>query len=67
MIRLPASGDLRNAMETVNKIPSGYDEVVNIVVNDSNELVSIRNSIILLLIFMFPDGSASEIIVYLWY
>jgi hypothetical protein len=43
-------------MKTVLGIPSGYKQRCEIVINDRDLDVALRNAVILLLAMMFPDG-----------
>jgi hypothetical protein len=54
-------------METVVGIPHEFKQKCEIVINDKDSNVVMRNTIILLLAFTFPNGEASELIVHLWY
>ncbi|KAF4619070.1 hypothetical protein G7Y89_g14776 [Cudoniella acicularis] len=60
------SGDIRNVLKTVNAIPLDYKQKCDII-NDLETETALRNPIILLLTFLFLDGSASELIIHLWY
>ena len=64
---MAASGDLRCTMKTILSVPSGHKKRCAIVIIDGDPLVALRNTILLLLALMFPNGEASELIFHLWY
>lgn len=54
-----ASGDLRNAISTVNHLPSDYQGQCKILLNDRDPFIFARNAIILLLL-LDPTGSIED-------
>lgn len=54
-------------MKTVVQIPATYNQKINIVVNDTESDIVLRNAVMLLLALQFPDGEINELIVHLWY
>ncbi|KUJ10494.1 uncharacterized protein LY89DRAFT_558780, partial [Mollisia scopiformis] len=66
-ILFAASGDLRNVMKTVVSLPDSYRNRCNVHVNDRDEYVVFRAIMILLLVLLYPDGNASELVLHLWY
>jgi hypothetical protein len=54
-------------MKTVLELPSTYKKTCTVTINNRDEDIVLRNAIILLLAFHFPNGEASELIVHLWY
>jgi hypothetical protein len=58
---------LRNAIHTILSIPEGLTQTFGIPLNDKNDDIIVRNTIILLLALSFPNGEASEVIIHLWY
>ncbi len=54
-----ASRDLRNVMKTVIALPPNFKSRCDMIINYVDLDVVLRNVTILLLVFLFPDGSAS--------
>jgi hypothetical protein len=54
-------------MKTVIELPPSYKKTCTIAINDRDEDIVLRNAVILLLTFHFPNGEASELIVHLWH
>ncbi|KAG7443862.1 uncharacterized protein BT62DRAFT_934454 [Guyanagaster necrorhizus] len=63
-----ASGDLRNVVRTVNKLPEDYSGSIKIVLNDHNPMVVCRNLMILSILGIIADvEEAAEHALHLWY
>src|SRR5450432_2857656 len=59
---------MRNVISTVNTLPIGYDHLCEVVINDMDADVIIRNAIILLIMYTFSDrAEAVTAIIHLWY
>ena len=54
-------------MNTVVALPGEFERERQIVINDRDADVVLRNAVILLLAFNFPGGEASELIAHFWY
>jgi hypothetical protein len=65
-ICLPASGDLRHLIRTVNNLPDDYDLPLEIHLNDREPFVVARNWLILLLLFC-KGGDALDSATAVWY
>ena len=52
---LLASGDLRNVVRSVNALPEDYAGHLDIIINDKNPLVVLRNVIILMILGFVED------------
>ncbi len=50
-----ASGDLRNMVRTINKLPGDYNGTIKIVLNDFNPIVVCRNLMILSILGIVED------------
>ncbi|KAF4438482.1 hypothetical protein F53441_12776 [Fusarium austroafricanum] len=63
-----ASGDLRNVIKTIAKLPKSYNQSVHITMNDSEIDIVARNALLLLIAFTArdPDDTA-ECMVHIWY
>ena len=65
---LPASGDIRNVVATVNALGSNYSGQLNILLNDLNPHVVSRNIALLLILGTIPDEViAADIALHFWY
>lgn len=65
---LPASGDIRNIVTTVNALGSDYSGQLNILLNDLNPHVVSRNITLLLILGTIPDEViAADIALHFWY
>ncbi|PBK64333.1 hypothetical protein ARMSODRAFT_918507, partial [Armillaria solidipes] len=63
-----ASGDLRNMVRTINKLPGDYTGTIKIVLNDFNPIVVCRNIMILSILGIVEDiEEAAEHALHLWY
>ncbi|PBK87152.1 hypothetical protein ARMGADRAFT_939469 [Armillaria gallica] len=62
-----ASGDLRNMVRTINKLPRDYNGTIKIVLNDFNPIVVCRNLMILSILGIVEDIEAAEHALHLWY
>ncbi|KAK0202285.1 hypothetical protein DFS33DRAFT_882083 [Desarmillaria ectypa] len=63
-----ASGDLRNVVRTINKLPEDYSGSIKIVLNDHNPIVACRNLIILSILGIIADvEEGAEHALHLWY
>ncbi|KAK0209659.1 hypothetical protein IW262DRAFT_1416458 [Armillaria fumosa] len=63
-----ASGDLRNAVRTVNELPEDYSGSIKIVLNDHNPMVVCRNLMILSILGIISDiEEGAEHALHLWY
>ncbi|KIM26482.1 hypothetical protein M408DRAFT_25436 [Serendipita vermifera MAFF 305830] len=63
-----ASGDLRNILLTINRIPMDYQGQLSIVMNDLQPRVTFRNLLILSVILEIEDKFlAADIALHLWY
>jgi hypothetical protein len=64
---LSASGDLRNIIVSVNSLPTAFVAPCNVVVNDYDMYVVLRNLLLLLAFSSFPAPEAAELGLHLWY
>lgn len=65
-----ASGDIRNIIRAINGLPSNYEGVCTVIVNDIHTHVSSRNLILLTMLLGSPDIDPEEIAetaLHLWY
>jgi len=62
-----ASGDLRNVIVTVTSLPETYPSPINIVVNDRDMHVTLRNLLLLLTFAAFSPAQSAEMGLHLWY
>ncbi|KAK7685060.1 hypothetical protein QCA50_011897 [Cerrena zonata] len=63
-----ASGDLRNAVYTVNSLPMNYSGHLTVVMNDHDPQVTFRNLLLLMLLGSISDiKAAAELTLHLWY
>ncbi|KAJ8033567.1 hypothetical protein HOLleu_23856 [Holothuria leucospilota] len=60
-VLLPACGDLRHVIKTVQSLPSEFTGVLRFAVNDIDPFVTARNVLILFMIATFAEGKASAI------
>jgi hypothetical protein len=62
------SGDLRNIVRTVNELPEDYSGEINVLLNDQEPIVVIRNIVLLLILGKVPDKiMAAEYALHAWY
>lgn len=67
-IALPASGDLRHVIKTVNSLPERYTGELTILLNDLEPSVSSRNLILLMLLGNIQDEAvAADMALHFWY
>lgn len=64
---ISASGDLRNIVKTVAKIPALYIGSCDIIVNDKDADIVARNAILLLVALRFPPAEAASLMLHVWY
>lgn len=62
-----ASGDLRNIITTITKLPAEYGGECIVVVNDIEFVVVARNILMLLISVIYEPESATPMIIHLWY
>ncbi|KAJ4365875.1 hypothetical protein N0V83_008497 [Neocucurbitaria cava] len=62
-----ASGDLRNAIKSVDGLPHGYKGECVAVLNDKDLTIVARNAIMLMIALRFPPKAAVPMIIHLWY
>ncbi|KAF5713300.1 SET MYND domain-containing protein [Fusarium globosum] len=63
-----ASGDIRNVVKTIAQLPLGWDQPIDITMNDIDFSVVARNAIILLITFTAGDeNEAIDCIIHIWY
>jgi hypothetical protein len=63
-----ASGDIRNAVRTIVKLPNQYTNQMNIDINDRDIDIVARNAIMLLMLFVHPgDKNIVECVLHAWY
>ncbi|KAK0498174.1 hypothetical protein EDD18DRAFT_1156687 [Armillaria luteobubalina] len=63
-----ASGDLRNVVSTVNKLPENYVGTLTILTNDKNPMIVRRNLLILTMLGIIEDvDEAAEQALHFWY
>ncbi|KAF5679612.1 monoterpene epsilon-lactone hydrolase [Fusarium heterosporum] len=63
-----ASGDLRNVIMTIARLPESYKQDINITINDRDLDVVARNAVILLIVFTCKDqDEAIDCIIHVWY
>ncbi|KAF8541091.1 hypothetical protein BDD12DRAFT_733234 [Trichophaea hybrida] len=62
-----ASGDLRNILVTVNSLPSRFKNPCNVIINDREMYVVLRNMLLLRILSAFPPTEAAEMALHLWY
>ncbi|KAF5669175.1 hypothetical protein FCIRC_9338 [Fusarium circinatum] len=64
----PASGDLRNVVQTIAQLPQSYKQPINIILNDRDFDIVARNAIILLLALTTDNlDKAFDCIIHIWY
>ncbi|KAI1012922.1 hypothetical protein LB503_001348, partial [Fusarium chuoi] len=62
------SGDMRNVVKTIAQLPVGWDQPIDITMNDIDFSILARNAIILLIAFTAGDeNEAIDCIVHIWY
>ncbi|PPQ79343.1 hypothetical protein CVT26_007458 [Gymnopilus dilepis] len=65
---LPASGDLRHVVHTINALPLDYSGRLNIFINDGTLHVACRNLVVLLILGNIPDqATAADMALHFWY
>ena len=62
-----AAVDLRSVMATINGLPSNYQGHCNVVVNETDEISTFRNMLILALAHENHGGMFTDAIIHLWY
>jgi hypothetical protein len=63
-----ASGDLRNVVKTIAQLPPGWDQPMDITINDRDLNIVGRNAIILLIALTSDDDTqAVDCIIHTWY
>ncbi|KAM0319007.1 hypothetical protein ACHAPQ_010503 [Fusarium lateritium] len=63
-----ASGDIRNVIKTIAKLPEGHVKPVNITINDRDFDIVARNVIMLLIALTAEDQDAAiDCIIHVWY
>lgn len=63
-----ASGDFRNVLKTIVRLPSSYNKPVEVTLNDLDLDVVARNAIMLLIAFVVGDmDEAVDCIIHVWY
>ncbi|PYH42140.1 uncharacterized protein BP01DRAFT_405627 [Aspergillus saccharolyticus JOP 1030-1] len=63
-----ASGDLRNVIQTVARLPSSYNRSLHITMNDIDFDIAARNALMLLIALSLPNREDSiDCIIHLWY
>ncbi|KAF5649812.1 uncharacterized protein FTJAE_776 [Fusarium tjaetaba] len=63
-----ASGDMRNVVKTIAQLPPGWDQPVDIVMNDIDLAVIARNAILLLIALTADhENEATDCIIHIWY
>ena len=62
-----ASGDLRNVVTTLAKLPQTYEGELCFVLNDRDFIVVARNTIMLMTALLFDPKDAVPMIIHLWY
>ncbi len=67
MLITPASGDLRNVLQTVVGFPSDYTGTSSIVINDYDFDIVARNIILLLIAMHYESNIACPMMLHLWY
>ncbi|EKM51316.1 uncharacterized protein PHACADRAFT_151996 [Phanerochaete carnosa HHB-10118-sp] len=68
LIRVSASGDLRNVVKTVNCMPRDYTDKLTIVMNDRDNYVTLRNILMLQILAKIPNKrKAADLALHLWY
>lgn len=59
---------MRNVIQTINNIPEDYTGRVNVLINDINPYVTLRNLLILQILGTTPDKSkAVDVALHMWY
>ncbi|TCD70997.1 hypothetical protein EIP91_000495 [Steccherinum ochraceum] len=67
-ICLPASGDLRNVILTINALPPDFDRQITIVVNDIDPYIVVRNMVLLSILGSSLDSAdAANVALHSWY
>ncbi|KAF4439781.1 hypothetical protein FACUT_3901 [Fusarium acutatum] len=65
---LTASGDIRNVVKTITQLPPGWDQPIDITMNDIDIAVVARNAILLLTSLTADDkNEATDCIIHIWY
>ncbi|KAL2075267.1 hypothetical protein VTL71DRAFT_210 [Oculimacula yallundae] len=62
-----ASGDMRNVAKTVVGLPDSYPGNCDLVLNDMDPSIVIRNAILLLTALTFPPEEAAPMMLHIWY
>ncbi|KAF2230331.1 hypothetical protein EV356DRAFT_345567 [Viridothelium virens] len=66
-ILFPACGDFRNAIVSIEGLPSAYDGLLECFLNDRDFDVVARNAIMLLLAMFCDPDNVCEMILHIWY
>ncbi|RDB18739.1 hypothetical protein Hypma_014684 [Hypsizygus marmoreus] len=63
-----ASGDLRHIIRTINELPSEFDGQIDVLINDREGIVVLRNIILLLILGTISDKEkAADMALHFWY
>ncbi|CAA7262887.1 unnamed protein product [Cyclocybe aegerita] len=62
-----ASGDLRNVITSINCLPESYQLPCNVVINDREVDIVLRNLLLLFTFASFAPDEAAEMALHLWY
>ncbi|KAH0421179.1 hypothetical protein CcaCcLH18_13597 [Colletotrichum camelliae] len=63
-----ASGDLRNIVKTIAKLPNSYTQPIEVTINDRDLDIVARNAIMLLIALVVDDVDvAADCIIHVWY
>jgi hypothetical protein len=62
-----ASGDLRNVVRSLLSLPDQYSGTCTVVINDNDSTVVVRNILLLLVAYQFPEDQAVPLMIHLWY
>jgi len=64
---IKGSGDLRNVITSINCLPDSYQLPCNVVINDPEMYIVLRNLLLLFTLASFPVDDAAEMALHLWY
>ncbi|KAI9875688.1 MAG: hypothetical protein M1830_008116 [Pleopsidium flavum] len=62
-----ASGDMRNIVQSLTKLPTTYRGHCEVIVNDRDSDIVARNTILLLTALHFSPDAATPIMIHVWY
>ncbi|KAI4222628.1 MAG: hypothetical protein L6R40_008569 [Gallowayella cf. fulva] len=62
-----ASGDIRNVIKSLTKVPATYTGHCEVVINDKDPDIVARNAILLLVAIYFSPEVATSIMLHIWY